>query len=58
MKMEERLSQPTVLPSLAAFRSDLAPMGGAEWDAARLGFLSQLGPGALPVIILPSCGVQ
>eukprot|EP00929_Paragymnodinium_shiwhaense_P044843 TRINITY_DN22996_c0_g1_i1.p1 TRINITY_DN22996_c0_g1~~TRINITY_DN22996_c0_g1_i1.p1 ORF type:complete len:449 (+),score=52.53 TRINITY_DN22996_c0_g1_i1:1126-2472(+) len=40
-----------LLPSLAAFRPDLAPMGGAEWDAARLGFLSQLGPGS-PELLL------
>merc|ERR1711972_4559 len=32
-----------MLPCLASLRPDLAPMGGAEWDAARLSFLSQLG---------------
>jgi len=35
-----------LLPSMAALRPDLAHMGGAEWDAARLAFLSELGPGA------------
>merc|ERR1712060_397220 len=33
-----------LLPSLVAMRPDLASMGGAEWDAARLAFLSRLGP--------------
>jgi len=32
-----------LLPCMASLRPDLAPMGGAEWDAARLAFLSQLG---------------
>mmetsp|Transcript_18531 Transcript_18531/g.38549 ORF Transcript_18531/g.38549 Transcript_18531/m.38549 type:complete len:373 (+) Transcript_18531:33-1151(+) len=35
-----------LLPSVSASRQDLAPMGGAEWDAARLAFLAGLGPGA------------
>lgn len=32
-----------LLPCVTSLRPDLAPMGGAEWDAARLSFLSQLG---------------
>jgi hypothetical protein len=32
-----------LLPCMASLRPDLAPIGGADWDAARLSFLSQLG---------------
>lgn len=40
-----------LLPSVACLRPDLAPMGGAEWDAAHLSFLSQLGPNS-PQLLL------
>jgi len=33
-----------LLPCVANTRADLAHMGGAEWDAARLSFLARLGP--------------
>eukprot|EP00931_Biecheleriopsis_adriatica_P090269 TRINITY_DN64285_c0_g1_i1.p1 TRINITY_DN64285_c0_g1~~TRINITY_DN64285_c0_g1_i1.p1 ORF type:complete len:404 (+),score=69.88 TRINITY_DN64285_c0_g1_i1:57-1268(+) len=35
-----------ILPCMVAMRPDLANLGGAEWDASRLAFLSQLGAGA------------
>eukprot|EP00930_Biecheleria_cincta_P047735 TRINITY_DN33158_c0_g1_i1.p1 TRINITY_DN33158_c0_g1~~TRINITY_DN33158_c0_g1_i1.p1 ORF type:complete len:434 (-),score=72.90 TRINITY_DN33158_c0_g1_i1:36-1337(-) len=40
-----------LLPCMQAMRPDLAAFGGAEWDAARLAFLSRLGPGA-PQLLL------
>lgn len=40
-----------LLPCMQAMRPDLAALGGAEWDAARLAFLSKLGPGA-PQLLL------
>ncbi|CAK0808641.1 unnamed protein product [Prorocentrum cordatum] len=40
-----------ILPSLAAQRPDLAHIGGAEWDAARLGGLGDLGAGS-PQLLL------
>lgn len=40
-----------LLPSLAAHRPDLAHIGGAEWDAARLGGLGDLGAGS-PQLLL------
>lgn len=40
-----------LLPCMQAMRPDLAALGGAEWDAARLAFLSRLGPGA-PQLLL------
>mmetsp|Transcript_96846 Transcript_96846/g.289259 ORF Transcript_96846/g.289259 Transcript_96846/m.289259 type:complete len:375 (-) Transcript_96846:15-1139(-) len=40
-----------LLPCVAAARPDLAHMGGAEWDAARLAFLARLGRGA-PQLLL------
>lgn len=40
-----------LLPCLVASRPDLASLGGAEWDATRLAFLSQLGPDAPQVLM-------
>eukprot|EP00927_Polykrikos_kofoidii_P036713 TRINITY_DN30990_c0_g1_i1.p1 TRINITY_DN30990_c0_g1~~TRINITY_DN30990_c0_g1_i1.p1 ORF type:complete len:478 (-),score=82.54 TRINITY_DN30990_c0_g1_i1:84-1517(-) len=40
-----------LLPSLVAMRPELAHMGGAEWDAVRLNFLSNLGAGS-PELLL------
>lgn len=40
-----------MLPCVASLRPELAPMGGAEWDAAKLSFLSQLGSGS-PNLVL------
>lgn len=40
-----------LLPCLVASRPDLAYLGGAEWDAARLAFLSKLGPDAPQVMM-------
>ncbi|CAE8594554.1 unnamed protein product [Polarella glacialis] len=40
-----------LLPCLTAMRPDLAALGGAEWDAARLAFLSRLGPGAPQMLL-------
>mmetsp|Transcript_146498 Transcript_146498/g.365323 ORF Transcript_146498/g.365323 Transcript_146498/m.365323 type:complete len:434 (+) Transcript_146498:107-1408(+) len=40
-----------LLPSVVAMRPDLAALGGADWDASRLSFLSRLGLAA-PQLLL------
>lgn len=40
-----------LLPCMASLRPDLAPMGGADWDAARLSFLAQLGPNSPQMLL-------
>lgn len=40
-----------LLPSVAALRPDLGPLGGADWDAARMSFFSSLGPGSPDMLL-------
>lgn len=40
-----------LLPCMSSLRPDLAPMGGAEWDAARLSFLTQLGANSPQLLV-------
>mmetsp|Transcript_107537 Transcript_107537/g.213574 ORF Transcript_107537/g.213574 Transcript_107537/m.213574 type:complete len:388 (-) Transcript_107537:25-1188(-) len=41
-----------LLPSLAAFRPDLDPLSGGDWDAARFASLSRLGGVGAPRVLL------
>lgn len=50
-RMQQVKNRRHLLPGLAAFRPESGPMCGADWDAARLGFLAQLGPGC-PELLL------